>query len=48
MDFYQDLNVIDFFSKVGKHFRMGSMLSRDSVKTRLSSEDGMSFTEFSY
>lgn len=39
---------IDFLRDVGKHFRLGAMLAKDSVKARLSSEEGMSFTEFSY
>ena len=33
---------------VGRHFRLSSMLSRDSVKSRLNSDAGMSFTEFTY
>lgn len=33
---------------MGRHFRLGSMLSRSSVQTRLESEAGMSFTEFTY
>lgn len=33
---------------MGRHFRMGNMLSRSSVQTRLQSEAGMSFTEFTY
>lgn len=39
---------IDFLQDVGRHFRLGVMLAKDSVKTRLSSEEGISFTEFSY
>ncbi|MGL5263462.1 MAG: tyrosine--tRNA ligase, partial [Candidatus Rhabdochlamydia sp.] len=39
---------IDFLRDVGKHFRLSVMLAKESVKTRLSSEEGMSFTEFSY
>ncbi|XP_055389544.1 tyrosine--tRNA ligase, mitochondrial [Condylostylus longicornis] len=45
---YENLNLIDFISKMGRHFRMGSMLSRSSVQTRLASSEGMSFTEFTY
>jgi len=47
-DFYEGMGVVDFFNTVGKHFRVSSMLARDSVKSRMSSEDGISFTEFSY
>ena len=35
-------------SYIGRHFRLSSMLSRDSVKSRLNSDAGMSFTEFTY
>ncbi|KAI8040133.1 hypothetical protein M5D96_007563 [Drosophila gunungcola] len=41
-------SLIDFVANMGRHFRMGSMLSRSSVQSRLESEDGMSFTEFTY
>ncbi|XP_017045201.1 tyrosine--tRNA ligase, mitochondrial [Drosophila ficusphila] len=47
-DWYADLHLIDFIANMGRHFRMGSMLSRSSVQSRLESEDGMSFTEFTY
>ena len=33
---------------MGRHFRMGSMLSRSAVQSRLQNETGMSFNEFSY
>lgn len=46
--FYRDMNALDFIDKVGRNFRMASMLSRDSVKSRLQSESGLSFTEFTY
>lgn len=42
------LSLIEFLRDVGKHFRIGPMLAKDSVKTRVQSEEGMSFTEFSY
>jgi len=47
-DWFRDFSFVDFLREVGKHFRMGAMLGKDSVKTRLNSELGMSFTEFSY
>ncbi len=37
-----------FLRDVGKHFSVGVMMSKDSVKARMESEEGMSFTEFSY
>jgi hypothetical protein len=45
---YQKKNVIDFISRVGRQIRLGDMLSRASVKERIKSEEGMSFSEFSY
>lgn len=47
-DWFSDVSFIHFLREVGKQFRMGTMLAKESVKTRLSSEEGMSFTEFSY
>jgi tyrosyl-tRNA synthetase len=41
-------SLIDFLRDVGKHFRLGPMLAKESVRARLESEEGMSFTEFSY
>ncbi|XP_007231642.2 tyrosine--tRNA ligase, mitochondrial [Astyanax mexicanus] len=45
---YRDWRVVDFLSEVGRYFRMGTLLSRHSVQTRLKSAEGMSLTEFSY
>lgn len=47
-DWLGKMSLVDFLRDVGKHFRMGPMLSKESVKTRIQSEEGMSFTEFSY
>lgn len=47
-DWLSDLRLVDFLRDVGKHFRMGPMLSKESVRIRLQSDEGMSFTEFSY
>lgn len=47
-DWYAGVGLIDFMANMGKHFRMGNMLSRASVQTRLQSEAGMSFMEFAY
>ena len=43
---FDKINIIDFFRDIGKHFPIGYMLAKDSVKSRMSS--GISFTEFSY
>lgn len=47
-DWTANMTVIDFLRDVGKNFRLGTMLSKDTVARRLNSEDGISFTEFSY
>ena len=44
----KDLDAISFLRDVGKHFRMGTMLSKDNVARRLNSDEGISYTEFSY
>lgn len=47
-DWYKSFSFLGFLRDVGKYFRVGTMLAKDSVKARLNSDDGMSFTEFSY
>jgi tyrosyl-tRNA synthetase len=42
------MGAIEFMRDVGKHFTVNSMLARDSVKRRIESEEGISYTEFSY
>lgn len=46
LDFYRQMNVLDFLRDVGKSINISYMLAKDSVKNRL--DKGMSFTEFSY
>ncbi len=48
LDWTASLSAIDFLRDVGKHFRLGTMLAKDTVARRLASDDGISFTEFSY
>lgn len=48
MDWIQDLGAIELLRDLGKNFRMGTMLSKDAVARRLKSEEGISYTEFSY
>ncbi|WP_213357788.1 tyrosine--tRNA ligase [Chlamydiifrater phoenicopteri] len=43
-----EITLVDFLRDVAKHFRLGNMLAKESVKQRLGSDEGMSFTEFSY
>ena len=47
-DWTASMSVIDFLRDVGKNFRLGTMLAKDTVARRLNSEEGISFTEFSY
>lgn len=47
-DWLGSWTMIDFLRDVGKHFRLGPMLAKEMVRTRLQSEEGLSFTEFSY
>lgn len=49
LDWMGPMSAIDFLRDVGKHFRLGTMLAKDSVKSRMeASDEGMSYTEFSY
>lgn len=49
-DWMKDFSFLDFIRDVGKYITVNYMMSKDSVKMRLSGESsvGMSFTEFSY
>src|SRR3990170_8587363 len=42
------LSAVDFMRDVGKNFTVNAMLAKESVKRRIESEDGISYTEFSY
>ncbi|KAK2101749.1 Tyrosine--tRNA ligase, mitochondrial [Saguinus oedipus] len=45
---YRKQHLVDFLAAVGGHFRMGTLLSRQSVQMRLKSPEGMSLAEFFY
>ncbi len=47
-DWYKGIGLIEFLRDVGKMFRLGPMLGKEMVRTRLQSEEGLSFTEFTY
>jgi tyrosyl-tRNA synthetase len=47
-DWTQQISILGFLRDVGKHVTVNQMLARESVKVRISSEHGISFTEFSY
>jgi tyrosyl-tRNA synthetase len=42
------LTMMDFLRQVGKHFSVSQMLNRESVRRRIESTEGISYTEFSY
>jgi len=42
------MSAIDFLRDIGKHYRVGTMLKKDAVSARLNSDEGISYTEFSY
>lgn len=48
LDWTGELSAIDFLREIGKHYRLGTMLAKDTVARRLASDEGISFTEFSY
>lgn len=48
LDWHAGLSALDFLRNVGKHYRLGTMLAKDTVARRLNSSEGISFTEFSY
>ncbi len=47
-DWTDGVGVLDFLRDVGKHVTVQQMLAKDSVRSRLESDQGLSFTEFSY
>ncbi|BCL31584.1 tyrosine--tRNA ligase [Streptomyces aurantiacus] len=48
LDWTAGLSAIEFLRDIGKHFRVNKMLTKDSVARRLESQEGISYTEFSY
>ena len=47
-DWFKDFKFLDFIRDVGKHITISYMMAKDSVKKRLESDAGLSFTEFTY
>ena len=47
-DWFKALSFLEFIRDAGKHITVNYMMAKDSVKKRLDSETGMSFTEFTY
>ncbi|WP_237221874.1 tyrosine--tRNA ligase [Rothia nasimurium] len=48
LDWTSELSAIDFLREIGKNFRVGTMIKKEIVAKRLNSEEGISYTEFSY
>jgi len=48
LDWTAPMSALDFLRDVGKHFRVNAMIKKDAIATRLASQDGISYTEFSY
>ena len=48
MDWFGKIGLLEFLRDTGKYMRVGSMMSKESVRKRLASEEGISFTEFTY
>ncbi len=47
-DWIGPMSFVEWLRDVGKHFTVNYMLAKDSVRSRLASESGISYTEFSY
>ncbi|MCG8456641.1 MAG: tyrosine--tRNA ligase [Holophagales bacterium] len=47
-DWLTEITLIDFLREIGKHFTVNYMVAKESVKQRMESDVGISFTEFSY
>jgi tyrosyl-tRNA synthetase len=48
LDWTQGLSAIEFLRDIGKHFRVNKMIGKEAVSRRLNSDQGISYTEFSY
>jgi tyrosyl-tRNA synthetase len=48
LDWTAPMSALDFLRDIGKHFRVNAMIRKDAVAARLNSEQGISYTEFSY
>jgi tyrosyl-tRNA synthetase len=48
IDWLGPITMLDFLRNVGKYFTVNSLLGKEAISRRLDSEDGISYTEFSY
>lgn len=47
-DWFKSISFVDFLRDAGKHITINYMMAKDSVKKRIDSEVGLSYTEFAY
>lgn len=47
-DWTKDLSAIELLRDIGRYYRLGTMIAKDTVARRLNSDEGISYTEFSY
>jgi tyrosyl-tRNA synthetase len=48
LDWFGPLTALEFLRDVGKHFRVNQMVKKEAIARRLESQEGISYTEFSY
>ncbi|OLT22016.1 tyrosine--tRNA ligase [Ornithinimicrobium sp. CNJ-824] len=48
LDWTAPMSALDFLRDVGKHFRVNQMIRKEAIAARLESQEGISYTEFSY
>jgi tyrosyl-tRNA synthetase len=47
-DWFKEIKFIDFLRDIGKHFTVNELIKKDAIANRLSSDIGLSYTEFAY
>ncbi|HYC40878.1 MAG TPA: tyrosine--tRNA ligase [Chitinophagaceae bacterium] len=47
-EWFSSMSLIEFLRDAGKHITVNYMMAKDSVKRRIESEEGLSYTEFAY
>ncbi|MFC0581295.1 tyrosine--tRNA ligase [Micrococcoides hystricis] len=48
LDWTAGISALEFLRNIGKYFRVGTMIKKETVAKRLASDEGISYTEFSY
>lgn len=47
-DWFKNINLLDFLRDIGKHFTVNELMKKEAIAKRLTSEIGLSYTEFAY